>query len=93
MSWFIDITTDRPVDLDTARAIVADLPRELHGWLGASENPWGWSAATDIQRPVDCCWRISGAGFSRPSSGYMADSLAARLRLRGYAVTVGERDD
>jgi hypothetical protein len=94
MGYSIYISTDREIALEDAEAIVADLPKELHGafpgW-GIARAKWGWSAATDISLPEGNEWRISGSySMSGNVARLMADALAMRLRLRGYTVNIGD---
>lgn len=92
MAWSIRLTTDRPISVDDADAIVTSLPESFHHWMGGiSREKWGWSAATDINLPEGTTWRISGSYYtSGDIARPMAIALAMRLQLHGYTVTVGE---
>jgi hypothetical protein len=94
MSWYISIESDREVTNETIRRILKKLPQRLKGPFNCSENDWGWSCATDIQKQEkehdNNILQITGAGFTRDIGYGMAVTLAKLLRKEGHTVEVGE---
>lgn len=92
MDYTLRLTTDRPIDIQDAAAIVDALPASFgYGRLGIIRQKWGWVAATEIRLPDGTTWTISGSYIvSGDAAEPMAAALAEGLRARGYTVTIGE---
>lgn len=94
MGWSITLTSHKKeITMDEVSEIVATLPPHLTIPLLCDENgipklnDWGWSAATDIHKPVENALTISGAyGMSFHKSKDMVDFLIKELTMRGHMI-------
>jgi hypothetical protein len=93
MGWSIVLRADRSINEADVTGILTLLSGKDMS-LFPNRQAWGWPSTatglpTDVQLPTGRILCVIGAWFSSQFAEDTANTLAARLRERGYIIQVG----